>query len=796
MKSSWRNVFGAVWMAGVACAAEPALPSVDLSKMVTASPAWSAATNVEGHACRLLAGGERGVVAIPAWWPEGSLRPPAGTAWRAEVEFKDTATAPIIVSIFAALPGSVELHRIGGTGDGAWHTAIVPVPWDMVARVEGSARTELTIAPPNGAAVAVASVRITAGNAVEDEARWDAETRAWTARVQDAKRAQAQPPPAQACEILTSGLLQGPLPFVRPWGDLVESTSAPQTSEVGVPLKMRMALNEIAPAQVGVYANASGLTQVQVSLAPPGLTNSTGKKLVADVAWFTAEYAILSDNAIHMARLWPAFPVDMAAGHSQAFWLNIETHAETAKPGVYHGRVIVRSGDLQSSLPIEVTVLPIRLPTMKEAGLTMGGCMSGMPPAHEMAFLARNNHNCMSFFTYGLGLDQISRGPDGNVVIDFTALDDMMAHARQAGMDSFVYFLGGDPFGFPDSLHLERELYRRVYCVGTNDMMNRLDLLQKIAEDPAHIPAEVKPLYKEWVRLFMAHAQTNNWPDPLLTPFDESPKWNEGERGGVDFYFYTNRLTGAETLSHPFRNDRERWLAGQKAAGNTPVWLCGGGAGPWLKPHFKETCALIHEAWPTARVYASIHHAVDGLVFLKDVDIFNSNAIHGDAKLGDKVRAGGRVFWQYLGCTDCSQPQEARYTYGFFNAAFDSRGSLCWAYNCGSRFDTSTGNQWIYGWTTPYGVARSPYLEGMRAAWDDRRYIEAARQLAHAKGCDAEFQRVLDGISKEAVTIETKDGMETISWGIHNLDHRAQMEAWRERITDFILVASKPAGLK
>jgi hypothetical protein len=38
--------------------------------------------------------------------------------------------------------------------------------------------------------------------------------------------------------------------------------------------------------------------------------------------------------------------------------------------------------------------------------------------------------------------------------------------------------------------------------------------------------------------------------------------------------------------------------------------------------------------------------------------------------------------------------------------------------------------------------------------------------------------------------------METISWGIHNLDHRAQLEAWRERVTDFILVASKPAGLK
>jgi hypothetical protein len=788
MKSSWRIVTG-ILMAGVACAVEPTLPSVDVSQMATTSPAWSAATNVDGHACRLLAGGGRGVVAIPAWWPEGSLRPPAGTAWRAEVEFKDTATAPVIVSVFAALPGNVELHRIGGTGDGAWHTALVPVPWDMVARVAGSARTELTITTPGGAAVAVASVRITAGNAVEDEARWSAETRAWTARVQDAKRALAKQPPAQACEIRTSGLLQGPLLFVRPWGDLIESTSAPQTGEVGAPIKMRVALNEIAPVQVGVYANASGLTQVQVSLAPSGLTNSAGKKLAADVEVLTTEYAVLSDSTVHPARLWPAFAVDIPAGHAQGFWLNIGTHAEAA--GVYRGRVVARSGDLQSSLPIEVTVLPIRLPTMKEAGLTMGGCMGYMPPAHEMAFLARHNHNCMSFFTYGLGIDQMSRGPDGNVVINFTALDDMMAHAKQAGMDSFVYFLGGDPFGFPDTLHLERELYRKVYCGGTNDMMDRLDLIHKISEDPAHIPAEVKPLYKEWVRQFMAHAQTNNWPEPLLTPFDESPKWNEGEHGGVDLYFYTNRLTGAETVARPYQCDREKWLAEQKAAGNSPVWLCGGGAGPWLKMHFKETCALIHEAWPTARIYASIHHAVDGLVFLKDVDIFNTNAIHHDAKLGDKVRAADRVLWQYSGCNDKSTPEQARFDFGFFFASFNSRGSLCWAYNCGSRFDTSTGSQWIYGWTTPYGVARSPYFEGMRAAWDDRRYIEAARQLAHAKGRDAELQRILDGIAKEAAPIEMKDGVETIPYEIHGRDQHPAMDAWRDRITDFILATSK-----
>ena len=139
------------------------LPAVELAPMTNSSPFWSAATNINGRACRVLAANRTGAVRLPVWWP--GMRPPSNTpALCAEVVFLDATTTPVRVSAFAALPGSVELHRIGGAGDGAWHTAIVPLPWDLVARVPGTDQMELSFAS-DAAAVPVAGVRVAQGNA-------------------------------------------------------------------------------------------------------------------------------------------------------------------------------------------------------------------------------------------------------------------------------------------------------------------------------------------------------------------------------------------------------------------------------------------------------------------------------------------------------------------------------------------------------------------------------------------------------------------------------------------------------
>ncbi len=108
-----------------------------------------------------------------------------------------------------------------------------------------------------------------------------------------------------------------------------------------------------------------------------------------------------------------------------------------------------------------------------------------------------------------------------------------------------------------------------------------------------------------------------------------------------------------------------------------------------------------------------MHIAAPCLALLKDVDVFCTNAIHEDAQLPDKVRAVGVQFWQYRGTGDHAPAHQARFTFGFFFGAYDSRGSLIWAYDSTNRFDTSNpgGGQWGYGWYAPATASRRTGVE-------------------------------------------------------------------------------------
>jgi hypothetical protein len=226
----------------------------------------------------------------------------------------------------------------------------------------------------------------------------------------------------------------------------------------------------------------------------------------------------------------------------------------------------------------------------------------------------------------------------------------------------------------------------------------------------------------------MRHAKEKNWPEQILTPFDEPAKWVQA--------------------------------AGRKSpsTANDPNII---GTGPWIKPHFEQCCALIHEAAPDARVYGSIHHAESGLPFLKDVDVFCTNAIHEDPKLGDKVREAGKVFWQYSNFGN-GLPDRGRYAFGFFFNAFDSRGSLCWAYNWGPRLDTSAaGASWEYAWYTPLDVIPHPFYEAVREAWDDRRYVETLKKVA--KDNQADISQFLTEIAEQGKNLRGEGGRDTVN---------------------------------
>jgi hypothetical protein len=324
-------------------------------------------------------------------------------------------------------------------------------------------------------------------------------------------------------------------------------------------------------------------------------------------------------------------------------------------------------------------------------------------------------------------------------------MDHWMGVAREHGMQAMVWFLGGDPYGYPGTLTIERDIYVALHKGEKPDPELR-DQFIKVAAKEANrgkpLP-EVEPYYHQWVKRVWRHAQEHDWPEIIMTPFDEPAKWVQG----------------------PYR----------KPGRDHPDVI---GAGPWIKPHFKHACRILRESAPGMRIYASIHHnhvptpdgkvpqsefrAVgEGEIFIEDCDCFCTNAIHEDPKLGDKVRAAGKHFWQYSGTGGAAGlPDRARFTFGFFFNAFDSRGSLVWAYNWGKGFDTSAGSNWIFGWRTPFDVISSPYYEGMREAWDDRRYVETLKYVASKRKVDiGEF---LAKLATEGAGLRGPGGRDTV----------------------------------
>ncbi|MBI3829936.1 MAG: hypothetical protein HY291_10490 [Planctomycetes bacterium] len=769
------------------------LPTLNLAQDKDLDAAnWGEAAKVDEKDCRALKAGKTGTIPLAVWWGDG-LRPAENENFTAEILFKDTAKDPIKVDAFAGLPGRYEVHRIGGLKDGQWKTARVPLPWDMLMRLPEKKITELYLYAPAGEDVPVASVTIVKGDPAKDEEAWEAETRAWVARVQGDKRtaAKSAKPEGQA-ELPDAFKDKKAVPFTHGYVVMIETNTLPKSAEVGAAVKLRMALNEIEPAQFGVYANGVDLKSVRVALDPAGLAGDGGK-LEAQVELFAAEYSVVKGGKLYPQRLWPAYPVEIANGQSHAFWINVTTDTATAKPGAYKGKILItENNEPAGEVPLEVDVLPIKLLTMNEAGLDLGGCVSGLLPAHELNMKYQNNHNSINLWYSGFAPGIVKKSAT-EFDLDFTIADDFMKRLKASGIRNFVYFLGGDPYGAPDTWHLQRELYRYVHYDGKDMMEGRKEFIQKSTAAKDKILPELRALYVQWTKKFMAHAKEAGWPEPILTPFDEPAKWSQ-DQNRAQVYYYKDK-NGHDHMDKIKPNDQKSFLEKLKADGIEPEDLGQGGAGAWIKPQFKDACAAIHEGWPEARIYGSIHHAGPGIVFLPDIEVFCTNAIHEDRDLGNKVRAGGptKTFWQYSGGGDSAEPAQGRYNFGFFFGAFNSRGSLCWAYNWGARFDTSSGDNWLYAWTTPYSVARAPFWEGMREAWDDRRYIETLRAEAKKAGPEKEKETedLLNGIFDAAVGSRTGGGRDTVNdfWA-RSKDPEA-LDTQRAKIADMILKLKK-----
>jgi len=196
----------------------------------------------------------------------------------------------------------------------------------------------------------------------------------------------------------------------------------------------------------------------------------------------------------------------------------------------------------------------------------------------------------------------------------------------------------------------------------------------------------------------------------------------------------------------------------------------------------------MHDATKDVVVSATIHHAEPGMPFLEDVDLVSTNAIHEDLKLGDKVRAAGKVFWQYSGCNATQPPAIPRYTYGFYFGAFQSSGGVTWAMNWSRGFDLSDSEWWAYSWYTPFGTITSPAYEGMREGLDDRRLIETCRRAFQG---NADAEGLLKSILAEAVQARAKGGTDTVNDFYNSPQQVAKLDAWRNRLLDELLKLSK-----
>ena len=250
----------------------------------------------------------------------------------------------------------------------------------------------------------------------------------------------------------------------------------------------------------------------------------------------------------------------------------------------------------------------------------------------------------------------------------------------------------------------------------------------------------------EWTRRFAEHARAAGWPNVILTPFDEPAK-------------HVQYRSGLGMLS-------------------------------FIKPQFKQQVRLLRTGDPKAQIYGSIHHYAPGIGFLEDVDVFCTNAIAENPRLPEEVLAAGKTFWEYSGTTDSGLPGVARYTFGYYFASHGSTGSLVWAYNWGNRFDTLDGNNWLYAWNTPFDVIPSPYMEGMREAWDDRRFIETLRQAAAKKGVD--ISAFMGRLFADVARARGAGGTDTVNdfWDRSNSD--AVMDEWKDRLVDRLLSLDKP----
>ena len=699
-----------------------------------------------------------GWIEIPNWWGD-TIRPKKGKIYCLEITYKDTVTQPAKVMAFTGngrYHSMQEVHRIGGKNDNKWKVANVPISWDLIMLPEGSMAARIGFNPFSGENnLPIASIKIRNAKLPKDEIQYNKETRAWIKEVQKDLVAQIKTvSEVPSLKIPGQFTQQAIVPFVRAYYNDIKPNTVPKENEIGGTAFVTLAQNEYEPCTFGVYANIEDLKDVTFSVSS---LKDRGKKLDCEISLQTVEYTVKrsrdrSKEEKHYSfdwtpqRLWPVYKKDIKKGQSSWFWITVKTKGKKSKPGTYSGTIKISSKKHKSTLPIKVKVLPFKLLTMDEAGLKMGGCITGYPSEREMQVMVEHNHNMMNLWYSGV--QPTIKNEDGKMKLSYYYMDDFMKRATDAGQKAIVWFLGGNPNGYPGTLTLEYSLFDMFVEGGRNKYYK----MQGTKKYRGKILPQIDKYYRQLISEVTTHAKEKDWPELILTPFDEPVKW-------------------AYETPKEDRNYKDAI-----------------GCGLWTRDHFKAACKLIHESCDN-RVYVSMHHNYHdtrhnitghvGEIFLEDVDINCTNAIGEDDELGNKTRKAGKDFWQYSGLWG------GRYTFGFYFAVFDSRGSLAWAYNWARRFDISSGGNAIYAWYSPFDVIVTPEYEELREAWDDRRYIETAKAIAKEKNID--ISPLINKINEEVLASRGNGGRDLVFDFWEESLEANLMDKWRNMLITKII---------
>jgi len=728
----------------VSCISKPSLN--DGGKLFPVELSIAAGGGGEGEEYADTYNGKSITLETAAWW-EG-YRPSDRYRFALEVEYLDNVSRPVIAQVYSQLDVSIrysELHRFGGLNDNQWKTVRIPCESGFLALYEPDSTARFRLLSRDGE-LSVRSARLVESEP-GDEERYNAETRAWVERVQRRESIPAKYWEFAQKPVIPEAWSQNAIvPFARSWMDPLMDIAAPQAGEIPDTLRVRQSLNEWEPVQIGVYANGKDLSGVSVTVDDARAADGT---VVARCSVRVAEYALVRTNDSILPvkpfpqRLWPAYKFDLKQSRSHAVWLEVNTAgAEGAKPGDYVTQVVISAADVEPvTVPLKVEILPIKLLTMNEAGLTLGNCTRGLLPYHEIERLGRYNHNCIIPWYFSARPELTATG-NGGFEFDWRGFDLFMKACRGNGINYIFWFLGENPYGFPRTMKLEQTLARDVLGLDQEGA----DAL--LWEKPDSVNGRLRPLVVEWARRVREHALANDWPTLNVTPFDEPAKWIQSARRWEQMRSHTDTLT-------------------------------------FIKSHFIDMRNLLKEGSPDFIISGDIHHYRGGIDFLPYLDVFCTNATHENPSLPAQVRDAGVTFWEYSGTGDAGLPGRARYTFGYYFAANGSVGSLVWAYNWGNRFDTLDGDNWMCVWDTPFDIIPTPYMIGLSEAWDERRLLETLKHEAAARGVDiADFLSQLYAEIHDSMGLR---GSSTVTDFWYSAQDNAKMDQWHRRIEDKLL---------